>query len=199
MALCPNVLPGERRDGDAARLPAVEQRLDLAVSFHAIGKTGPTGALARAEHRPHQGKNAGGLDQQPGRTVRQMLPVQFGQSPFEIIVHQRDRQVGGALHDANAQPAQGGAEFLAALHVDRLNANATVLEIFLRDPRRQAEARPIGGRGVCRGRPPFRADIAAVDQPLQGFVDLVGRKFFPQAANDLPNALSAPIADASAQ
>ena len=185
-------VPSQRRNGDAARLPAVEQRLDLPVPFHAIGKTSPTGALARAEHRPHQRKNAGRLDEQPGRTVRQMLPVQFGQLCFEIIVHQRDRQVGGALHEANAQLAQGSAEFLAALHVDRLNAHTTFTEIFLRDLRRQAEARPIGGRGVFRGRSPFRADIAAVDQPFQGFVDLVGRKFLAQAANDLPDALSGP-------
>ena len=33
--------------------------------------------LPGREHGPHQGKNAGGLDQQPGRMVRQMLPVQF--------------------------------------------------------------------------------------------------------------------------
>ena len=37
---------GERRNGDAAGLSAVEERLDLAVAFHAIGKTGPAGALA---------------------------------------------------------------------------------------------------------------------------------------------------------
>ena len=73
-------VPGQRRNGDAARLLAVEERLDLPVAFHAIGETSPAGALARAEHRPHQGKNAGGLDEQPGRTVRQMLPVQFGQA-----------------------------------------------------------------------------------------------------------------------
>jgi hypothetical protein len=47
-----------------------------------------------------------------------MLLVQFGQSTFEIIVHQRDRQIGGALNDANAQPAQGGPEFRFPLHVD---------------------------------------------------------------------------------
>jgi len=47
---------GQRRNGDAAGLPAVEKRLDLPVPFHAIGKTGPTGTLARAEHRPTRGK-----------------------------------------------------------------------------------------------------------------------------------------------
>ena len=72
------------------------------------------------------------------------------QSRFEIIVHQRDRQIGGALDDANAQLAQGGPEFGCPLHVDRLNAHTTFLEISLRNLRRQAEARPIGGCDAIR-------------------------------------------------
>ena len=108
---------------------------------------------------------------------------------FEIIAHQRDRQVGGALYDANAQPAQGDAELRCTLHVDRLNAHTTFLEISLRGLRRQTEARPIGGRGAG-GRARCREDIAAVDQPLQGFVDLVGWKVLLQLANELPKALS---------
>ena len=44
----PNVLLSQRRNGDAAGLSAVEKRLDLAVAFHPLGKTGPAGALARA-------------------------------------------------------------------------------------------------------------------------------------------------------
>ena len=142
------------------------------------------------EHRPHQGKNAGGLDQQPGRAVRQMLPVQFGQSSFEIVVHQRDRQVGERFDDANAELAQRGAEFRRTLHVDRLNAHTTVLEISLRGLRRQPEARPIGRRGAS-GRARCRKDIAAVEQPLQRFVDLVGRKISLQLANEFPNSSSA--------
>ena len=122
--------------------------------------------------------------------VRQMLPVQFGQSSFEIIVHQRDRQVGGALDDANAQPAQGGAELRCTLHVDRLNAHTTILEISLRGLRRQTEACPIGRHGAS-GRARCRNDIAALDQPLQGFVDFVGWKILLQLANELPKALSA--------
>ena len=84
---------GQRRNRNAAGLAAVEHPLDLAVAAHAIGKTGPAGALARAEHRSHQGENAGRLDQQPGRPVRQMLPVAFGQACVEIIAHQRDGQI----------------------------------------------------------------------------------------------------------
>ena len=144
-------VPGERRNRNAAGLAAVEHPLDLPVPSHPVGKTRPAGALAWAEHRPHQGKNAGGLDEQPGRPVRQMLPVEFSQASFEIIAHQRDSQIGRALHDANAEPAQGGAKLRCALHVDRLNAYAALLQIFLRVIRRQAEACPIGGRGAGGG------------------------------------------------
>ena len=104
-----------------------------------------------AEHRPHQGKNAGGLDQQPGRAVRQMLPVQLSQACVEIIAHQRDGQIGRALHDANAEPAQRGGKLLCTLHVDRLNADAAGLETFLHGLRRQAEACPVGGDGAGGG------------------------------------------------
>src|SRR4249919_1513275 len=70
-------MPGKRRNGNGADRPALEKRLDLPVPFHAIGKTSPTGALAWPEHRSHQRKNSGGLDEQPRRTARQMLPVHF--------------------------------------------------------------------------------------------------------------------------
>src|SRR6516225_7986007 len=110
-----------------------------------------------------------------GPTKGQMLLVQFSQPSFQIITRQRDRQVGGTLHDANAQPPQGSAELGCTLHVDRLNAHTTFLEIFLRDLGRQAQARPIGGYGVRRSAR-FRDDKAAIDQPLQGFMDLVGWK-----------------------
>src|SRR5262249_37622345 len=80
------------RSSDAAKPPPVEKPLDLAVAYHAIGETPPTGALGRGEYRPYQGKNAGRLDEQPRRPVRQMLPVQFGELFFEIIADQSDRQ-----------------------------------------------------------------------------------------------------------
>ena len=72
-----NGLVSQRRDGDAAGLSAVDERLDLPVPCHPVGETHPAGALPRPEHRPHQGKNAGGLDEQPRRAIRQMLSVQF--------------------------------------------------------------------------------------------------------------------------
>ena len=70
-----------------------------------------------------------------------------------------------------------------------MNAHATFLEIFLRDLGRQAQARPIGGYGIRRSAR-FRDDKAAIDQPLQGFVDLVGREILLQRANELPKTLS---------
>jgi hypothetical protein len=87
-------IAGKRRSGDAVRPSAVKKRLDLSVASHAFGKTSPARALARAEHWSHQGENAARLDENPRCAVRQMLPVQFGQLSFEIIAHQRDRQVG---------------------------------------------------------------------------------------------------------
>ena len=145
--------------------------------------------LARAEHRPHQGKNAGGLDQEPARAVRQVPPVQFGQPRLEIIAHQRDGQVGGAPHDANAQRFQRGAELLGALHVDQLDAHTTVLQIGISVRRRHPEARPIGV-GAARRRARRRNDEAAVGKPLQCFADLVGGKVLFQRADDLGHALA---------
>jgi hypothetical protein len=83
--------PGQRRNGDAATRSAAEERFDFPIAFHAIGKTSPTGALSWSEQRAYERENARGLDEQPGRTLRQMLAVQFSQSLFEIVVHKRDR------------------------------------------------------------------------------------------------------------
>ena len=180
---------GERRYRDATRLPAVEHRPDFAVPFHPLGETGPARAFPRAEHRPDQGKNSGRLNQQPRRAVGQVLPVQLFEFPFEIIVDQDDREVGGAIDDANPQFAQRRAKLLGALGVDRLNAHLALLQIFRRHLQRNAQRRPIAGGGVD-GRLPFRHDVAAVDQPPDGLVDHVGRKFLCQLADDLAKAFS---------
>ena len=81
----------KRRNGNRADRPALEKRLDLTVPFHAIRKANPTGALAWSEHWSHQGKNSGGLDEQPRRTVQQMTPVHFFQSSFEVVTHHCNR------------------------------------------------------------------------------------------------------------
>ena len=79
---------------------------------------------------------------------------------------------------------------LRAFHVNRLKAYATPLQVFLRSLGREAEARPIGGGRRIRGRAALRHDVAPVEQPLQGFVDLVGGKFLFQIASDLSKAPS---------
>src|SRR6202040_1894859 len=58
-------VPGQRRNGEAAGLSAVEERLDLPVPFHPLGKTHPAGALTWSEHWPHKGENARRLDEHP--------------------------------------------------------------------------------------------------------------------------------------
>jgi hypothetical protein len=105
-------------------------------------------------------------------------PVQFLQPAVEIVVDQRDRQVGFgllALHDVNAQRLQGGTELGCALHVDRLKAHTAFLETALRGVRQQAEARPIGADGAA-GRTRCRNDKTAIEETLQRFLDFVGRK-----------------------
>ena len=87
-------LPRERRNRHTARLHAIEHSLDLAVAPHAVREAGPASALVRGEHRPDQWKDAGGLYQQPGRAIRQMPPVQFGEAGVEIVAHQHDGQIG---------------------------------------------------------------------------------------------------------
>jgi hypothetical protein len=186
----------ERRSRDAARLFAIEERLDLPVPFHPVGETGPAGALTRGEHRPDQRKDAGGLDQQPGRLVRQMLPVQCVELPFEVIAHQYDREVrSAALDDANAKRRQSGFEFRCPRDVDRLNAHANLLEVRIGHPRRKPEARPIGGRGTLRRAGGGRDDEAAIDQPIQGFLDFVRRKIPFHLTKDLAKSLSGTYRD----
>ena len=49
---------------------------------------------------------------------------------------------------------------------------------------------PSVARGGVDGRLPFRHDVAAVDQVLDGLVDHIGRKFCRQRADDLAKAFS---------
>src|SRR6202012_961015 len=84
----------KRRNGDRARLSAVEKSLDLAVADHAVEQASPAGSVAPPKQGPNQREGAGGLYQQPRRAFRRPLLVQFSEPPFEIVVDQRDRQVG---------------------------------------------------------------------------------------------------------
>ncbi len=123
-----------------------------------------------------------------------MLLVGLGEPSFEIVAHQRDREVGGALHHAHAHRRQGGGELARALHVDCLDADAAALEILHGGFGRNAEARPIAGdsAGAGTGRGARgRHHMAALDQPSQGFLDLVGWKIPRQRAHELREALAA--------
>ncbi len=71
-----------------------------------------------------------------------------------------------------------------------MNPHATIFEILLRDIGWQPKARPIAGYGA-NGKTRCRDHIAAFHQPLDGFLDLVGRKILPERANQLRKALSA--------
>ncbi len=190
MALCPSVL---RASGETATARAGPRSRNPLTSRFRIMRSNRQVQQALSpglNTGPTSGKAPDGWTSSQGVSIRHTLPVQFGQTSFEIIVHQRDRQVRGTLDDANAELAQGGTERSPTLHIDRLNAHPTISEILLRDPRRQAEARPVAGHGAG-GSGRCRNDIAAFDQPLEGFFDLVGRKLPSQIANELRKALSA--------
>ena len=151
MPFCPNVC---RASGETAT-----QRAWLRSSIPLISRL----RLMRSERHlqqallpglntgPTRGKMPEGWTSSQGVRSDRCCRLSSARRAFEIIAHQRDRQIGRALHDANAQPAQGGAKLRCTLHVDRLNAHATLLEIFLRVLRRQAEACPIGGHGAGGG------------------------------------------------
>ena len=111
-------IAGERRHRYRTRRSSVEESLDLPITDHAVEHAGPAGTLARVEHRSHQRKNAGGPHQQPARFVRHPLQVQLGQLSFEIIVDERNCQVGRILDHPNAELSQSSTQFGPALHVD---------------------------------------------------------------------------------
>ena len=96
----------ERRDGDAARLLAAEESLDLSIPVHAIGETCPAWALARAEDRADQRKQAGRLHQQPLLPVLEPPAVELIELGFEIIADEGHDQIAPALHDLDPENVQ---------------------------------------------------------------------------------------------
>ena len=114
--------------------------------------------------------------------------VQIRKLPIEVVAHQRNGQIGGALRGADTQLGEGRAKLRFPLHANRLNADAAFLEIFFRGLQRQAHARPIGSRGAAE-KAGFHDNVMAIDQPLQGFAHLLGRKILLQLANKLRQAL----------
>src|SRR3954451_20845070 len=163
---------------------SIEEALHLPVSYHAVEKAGPTGAIARTEHRSYKRKGTGRLNEQPARTVRHALLVQLGQSPVKIVVDQGYREIGSTLNDANPKCGEGQAEFLFAAHVERLDAHAAIIQVLLGNIRGQAQAGPIARHrlsGGCR----CRDDITPFYEPLEGLLNLLGRKIPAQVADEL--------------
>ncbi len=119
-----------------------------------------------------------------------MLAVYIVKLLVEIVAHQRDGHVAGALDHAHAQLAQRIAKLLLALHIESLDPDTAVVEILLGGLRRHAKARPIGG-GCPFQAAGFRDDVAAGNQPLQRFVYVLPRKMRLQPANDFIEAHSA--------
>ena len=133
----------ERRGNHAARLLAIEERFDLPVPFHAIGKASPAGALSWAENRTDQGKNTGRLHQQPFLLLRQPLAVEVRKPSIEIVVHQNNGQIGGVIDDANAEFPQRGVEFARSDRCrDWHDSHADLREILRGGFRRQARGSP---------------------------------------------------------
>src|SRR5262249_27835268 len=102
-----------------------------------------------------------------------------------------------ALHDTNAEPGERCGQLLCTLHVDRLNADAVGLEMVMHGLWRQSEACPVsvdhaGGGGRVRQK------ISAVEEPHQGFANLVRRKTPSQSANELADGPAA-VSDCGGQ
>ena len=109
MALCPDRWtrkPRTARPGPRSRNPLTF----AAADWRGSKRQGPARPTAWTEQRSHQWKRAGGLHDQPGGLVGDPLPVQFGELPFQIVVDQRDRQVGGTFHDVIALKARPGRQ-----------------------------------------------------------------------------------------
>ena len=173
----------ERGLGDRARLLAVEEGADLAIPLHAVGKAGPTGGFMGAEDRSDQRKQTGRLAEQPGLSFREMAAVHGRESGIEVVVDQRDREVGRSLNETHAEALQGAFELGLALRVDRLHANPRLAQIARGHLLRQAERRPIGIGRPAASR--VAHDIAALQQPVQRRVDLIEREIGLQGAHDL--------------
>ena len=181
-ASCDHVL-AEGRGNHAASLLAIEKSFDLPVPFHAIGKASPAGALSWAENRTDQGKNTGRLRQQPFLLLRQPLAVEVRKLSIEIVVHQNNGQLGRVIDDANAEFPQRGVEFARS---DRCRGwqdpHADLREILRGGFGAKPEARPIACRHAVnqvRGN-----DKAAIEQALEGFVDLDRGEFTGKRADD---------------
>src|SRR5262249_14115201 len=120
-----------------------------------------------------------------------MLPVELSEASVQIIVHQRDGEVGRTHHHANVEGTQRVLELTYRRNVDRLDAHASFSQFALGLVRCKPEARAIGRRdGRLRGTRPHD-DIAPSNEPLERFLNLVGRKMLLQLARECAQATAA--------
>ena len=175
-------IAGQRRRCHAARMGPVEKSLDLAIPFHAIGQTGPAGALSAPENRTDQRKDARGLHQQPILPLRQPLTVEFDELAVEIVVHQNDRQIGRMIDHPNAEFAQSGVQFVLAGRCHQFDLHAGLPEVLRGGFARETEAGPVAcGRLVDQVRGHHEA---AIEQARDGLIDVVGREFAREHIDD---------------
>ena len=96
-----------------------------------------------------------------------MFAIQFGQSLFEVVVHKRNRQIGGTLHDANAELAQGRSNSAAHSTPSAPSGHDNSGDFFRPMPAARPKARPVRGDGARR-RTRRQIDIPAIDKPCSG-------------------------------
>ncbi|WP_245323599.1 hypothetical protein [Bradyrhizobium shewense] len=90
----------------------------------------------------------------------------------------------------NTELVQRRGQLLGAFDVDRLNPDGAIAKILFRDLKGHAEARQEAADGVVECFRALRNDISAIKEPLDRFVDLVGRKVLRKLANDFGPSLA---------
>jgi hypothetical protein len=123
------------------------------------------------------------LRQQPFLLLRQPLAVEVRKPSIEIVVHQNNGQLGRVIDDPNAEFPQRGVEFARSDRCrDWHDSHADLREIVRGGFGVKPEARPIACRHAVnqvRGN-----DEAAIEQTLEGFVDLDRGEFTGKHADD---------------
>ncbi|UWU81106.1 hypothetical protein N2603_22345 [Bradyrhizobium huanghuaihaiense] len=90
----------------------------------------------------------------------------------------------------NTELAQRRGQLPGAFDVNRLDLDGAIAKILFGDLQRDAEARQETADGVVECFWVPRNDISAIEEPLDRFLDLVGRKVLRKLANDLRPSLA---------